>query len=372
MGSGHDVPISNRYSRREMILLSNITAPKIKLKSGGEGFEEMMASRYKVTDYGDSMNGFKNILLVLDSKTKENIVLEYVESLAKKNAAHITVFSVVKSLSADSRMFVTMVPPQQLLDVILKSEQEKADAFIEILGQRGISATSKVVTGTPFIEIIRQVLRKKHDLVMMMAEGKEGIKGRLFGSTSMHLMRKCPCPVWMIKPTKNTGYERILAAVDTTVVFPDPDRKSLNELILSSVRSMASTGSTEVHVVQVWSVFGEGYMEVRGGLSDKSIKKLRQEVKREYEGSMDCLLSDAVMEGLIFIKHLPRSDNVPKAILKLAKKEKIDLLVMGTVCRTGVPGFFIGNTAETVLNEVNCSVLTLKPKGFVTPVTLEA
>ena len=44
---------------------------------------------------------------------------------------------------------------------------------------------------------------------------------------------------------------------------------------------------------------------------------------------------------------------------------------MGTVCRTGVAGFFIGNTAEKVLSEVNCSVLTIKPEGFATPVTLE-
>ena len=44
---------------------------------------------------------------------------------------------------------------------------------------------------------------------------------------------------------------------------------------------------------------------------------------------------------------------------------------MGTVCRTGLAGFFIGNTAENVLNEVNCSVLTVKPEGFITPVTLE-
>ena len=63
--------------------------------------------------------------------------------------------------------------------------------------------------------------------------------------------------------------------------------------------------------------------------------------------------------------------DVSKAIVKLEKKKAIDLLVMGTVCRTGLSGFIIGNTAEKVLSEVNCSVLTVKPEGFVTPVTLE-
>jgi hypothetical protein len=35
------------------------------------------------------------------------------------------------------------------------------------------------------------------------------------------------------------------------------------------------------------------------------------------------------------------------------------------------PGFIIGNTAETILNQIDCSVLAIKPSGFATAVTLE-
>jgi len=44
------------------------------------------------------------------------------------------------------------------------------------------------------------------------------------------------------------------------------------------------------------------------------------------------------------------------------------LVVIGTVGRSGVPGLLIGNTAEKVLSTVDCSVLTLKPEGFETPI----
>ena len=54
----------------------------------------------------------------------------------------------------------------------------------------------------------------------------------------------------------------------------------------------------------------------------------------------------------------------------LAKRIGIDLVVMGTVIRTGTPGFIIGNTAETILNQIDSSVLALKPPGFVTPVSI--
>lgn len=60
---------------------------------------------------------------------------------------------------------------------------------------------------------------------------------------------------------------------------------------------------------------------------------------------------------------------VPAA--RLAAEHGIDLIVMGTVCRIGVAGFFIGNTAENVLQQADCSVLTIKPEGFVSPVKLK-
>ena len=45
---------------------------------------------------------------------------------------------------------------------------------------------------------------------------------------------------------------------------------------------------------------------------------------------------------------------------------------MGTLARTGVAGLFIGNTAETILEQLTCSVLAIKPPGFVSPVTFDA
>lgn len=44
------------------------------------------------------------------------------------------------------------------------------------------------------------------------------------------------------------------------------------------------------------------------------------------------------------------------------------MLVMGTVARTGVAGFFMGNTAENISQRISCSLFALKPKGFISPV----
>ena len=58
-------------------------------------------------------------------------------------------------------------------------------------------------------------------------------------------------------------------------------------------------------------------------------------------------------------------------VTETAKRLEADLIVMGTVARTGIPGLIIGNTAEDVLSAAHCSVLAVKPPDFRTPVTLE-
>ncbi|MDX2502899.1 MAG: universal stress protein [Gammaproteobacteria bacterium] len=317
------------------------------------------------------MKRFKNILLVCNFEVKQRRAVERAVSLAKQNDAHLTVFSVVKDLPANVSMAITIMSPQELLDLVLNDQQERINAMVEDMNQQGINASAQVMIGTPFLEVIRQVLRDKHDLVILAAEGKGGLKERLFGSTSMHLMRKCPCPVWVVKPKGDVNYKRILAAVDTTINFPDPEHKSLNPLILQLASSLAQIDKSQFHVVQVWSVFAEGYMEGRGGLDNDSIHRVRKQVKQQYKIWLERLLASVGLKKTVTQTHMLRNEDTAMAIVKLVKNEKIDLLVIGTVCRTGLAGFFIGNTAEKVLSEVNCSVLTVKPEGFVTPVMLE-
>ena len=135
------------------------------------------------------MKRFKNILLVCNFDAKQRMAVERAVSLARQNEARLMVLTVIKELPADARMAITAMTPQELLELVINDRQEKVDALAANIGQQGVDVSSQVVTGTPFLEIIRQVLRDKHDLVILAAEGKGGLKERLFGSTSMHLGR---------------------------------------------------------------------------------------------------------------------------------------------------------------------------------------
>ena len=48
------------------------------------------------------------------------------------------------------------------------------------------------------MEIIREVIRDDHDLVLRVNKGKESRRQGFFGNTGMRLLRKCPCAVWLV------------------------------------------------------------------------------------------------------------------------------------------------------------------------------
>ena len=67
--------------------------------------------------------------------------------------------------------------------------------------------------------------------------------------------------------------------------------------------------------------------------------------------------------------HLIKGD-AKKAVPKLVDDIGAELVVVGTVGRTGMAGFIVGNTAEAILNRIECSVLAIKPEGFLSPIKL--
>lgn len=306
------------------------------------------------------MQRFKNILLVhpCDEATLARAV-----SLARNNHAKLKVIHVERELTGTRLITSPGSPALELQELIVKEFKSQMKEFIAPVRKKGIRISSKVAVGTPFLEIVREVIAEQHDLVMMTAEGKGGMQERLFGNTSLHLMRKCPCPVWVMKPTERTQVLRIMAAVD-----PDPEENSqdaLNALILQLAASLTEQEGAELHVVHAWTMFGESALRGRGRFTEAEIRGVFRDEIQKHEELLAALIKKHIGGGV----HVHMVNGVAELVITdLARQEKIDLLVMGTVCRTGIPGFFIGNTAERVLDEVDCSVLTVKPEAFQSPI----
>ena len=316
------------------------------------------------------MKRFKNILLVFDEGARGETALERAATLTEENQAQLTVVEVIGEMPPDARRLISVWRPLLLedpQDLIVSERRERLAQCIETIRQQGVEVDTKVFVGDQFLEVTREVLRNGRDLVMMTADGKCGVKGWLFGTASMHLMRKCPCPVWVVKPAQHERYARILAAVDTD---PDDDSKdALNSTIMDLATSLAQLEQSELHVVHAWTMFEEDYAIHRDVVPADQLTNALREVQEKHQKKLDQLLGKYELKELQHEIHL-RKGAAAAVIPRLAHDKQIDLIVMGTVCRTGIAGFFIGNTAEKILQEVDCSVLTVKPEGFVSPVNV--
>jgi universal stress protein E len=308
------------------------------------------------------MQRFKNILLLYGC---DRATLDHAANLAKQNRAKLALVQVVKEMPQEWQHMELGGTSVDIQKLAVAECEARLKEFVAPLKQDGLHVSTKVLVGTPFLEIIREVIANKRDLVMMTAEGKGGLKERLFGSTSLHLMRKCPCPVWVMKPTRRKQFSRILAAVDPNP--KDNTCEALNATIVQLASSISVKCNAEFHIAHAWTALGEGLLRSRAGLANAEVQKYVREVADKVRRRLEGLIAsytDSPAEV-----HLVKGD-AADVIPDIAKSKRIDLLVMGTVCRTGIAGFFIGNTAEKILDKVDCSVLTVKPEGFVSPVKL--
>jgi nucleotide-binding universal stress UspA family protein len=313
------------------------------------------------------MKRFKNILFVSDNHERGQEAFARAAQLATRNEARLTVVGTVKVSALDALIGHKTVSLGDLQQRLVSERSDQINESIKSLENDKLDVSSKVLLSAGFVEIIQEVLRNEHDLVIKAAESWAGMNTSWFGSSDLHLMRKCPCPVWIVKPTRRRRYERILAAVDTDPVNSDQDQ--LNHLIMDLATSIAEIEDSELHVVHAWELQGDDWMAARVALSDEEIRAISQEVHDQHQITLDKLLAEYKSEALRMRSHL--IEGRPGMVIpEQARRHDVNLIIMGTVARTGLPGFIIGNTAENVLNQVECSVLTVKPQGFDTPVRL--
>ncbi len=314
------------------------------------------------------MKRFKNILYVAGNERQDMTAFERAFTLAQANGASLTVLQVAEPLTFRQSWLRATAPDGELEAGIRKEQADSLRESFAAYEGRGVEMRVDLVEGTHFIEVIRQVLESGHDLVVKLAEGWKTGGVRLFGSTDMHLLRKCPAPVWLVRPERPIKYARVLAAVDPIMTGTAQDE--LNTLILDLATSLAAEDGSELHVVHAWELPGETMLRSgRGALAKTEVDRMVRETRAAHDKALERLLDRYDLSRLKHYVHLLKG-RPSEIIRRQAAEHEAELVVMGTVGRTGIPGFFIGNTAENLLSQVECSVLTVKPSGFVTPVKL--
>lgn len=309
---------------------------------------------------------------MVDSDIDNSVAFEQAVTLAVNNQAQLTVIGIVNasSLGKESGSDVGII------NILIDQQQEQLYSLVKGIYIAGSNIKTKVLIGRAFIEIIGEVLRHKRDLVIKSVEHANLITQHIFGSTDTKLLRKCPCPVWLIKSTKQEGRREMLVALDYQP--SNEENQALNQKMLEISVSMALADFSELHIAHAWKLPYESYL--RGPHmpnTDSEVDELvtGEEILRTrwLTDLVETVFGAQSEESMNYLKpqlHVVQG-NAKSIVPKLAKDLSAELVVMGTVGRTGVPGLLIGNTAESILAQLNCSVLAFKPEGFISPITVD-
>jgi universal stress protein E len=307
------------------------------------------------------MRRFKKILVHVHVEADQQPALKRAAELATHNHAELTLVALVEPLPWHLRDGI----PREIEAERLDDCQSGLEKLATSIRAQGLTVNTKILQENGNFELIREVLRGRHELVMKVADGKVSRRDMFHSTLDQRLLRKCPCPVWLFPPTGSSRFERILAAVDAAP--DDAGHGLLNPTVLELASSLQTSENAELHIVHAWDIPDEGRLLAR--LGDKAFQTLVNSSQASIDQALNRLLARHAVAAVPERVHLMKGE--PHAvILKMVEQQEIDLLIMGSIARTGISGRLIGNTAERVLNAVGCSVLTVKPSDFVSPVAL--
>jgi universal stress protein E len=246
------------------------------------------------------------------------------------------------------------------------AEQFVAAAGTEALRRKALDATGAevsqmgmapklVVSSEPaWLAIIHEVLREEVDVVVAGKRTDVQSDDRTLGTIARKLLRKCPCAVWLEDPRESADPSLILAATDLT---PVGDR------VIELAASVAHALGAEFHVVHAYSVSME--VQLEGGAARREYERNKRAEARKH---IEAQLASTPLSGTAKL-HIGLTSPT-QAVLEAVGVLRPGLVVMGTVSRGGIPGFLMGNTAERLIDRIDCALLTVKPEDFVCPVAL--
>lgn len=237
--------------------------------------------------------------------------------------------------------------------------REEDDAALEEalapLRADGLDVELRRTDERAWVALTRAAQAGEGQLVVVGKRDEPSAEGRRLGSQAIKLLRKCPTPVWVVKPEHDLVHKLVLAATDLTAV---------GDAAVEAAALVAEHHRCPLHLVHAYQVSMELQLE-SSSLPEEEYAARLDAIKSAAQGEIDELLSGSVFDGESVVHVGKRPPHL--AIREAVEHLQPDLLVMGTVSRGGLPGILVGSTAERLLDRVDCSLLAVKPADFVCP-----
>lgn len=305
------------------------------------------------------MHTIKNILYVTPDDLSNDAIVNKVLGFANKKQAKITFLRVIKKVPKEMAAIIKRYQKVDLAKSLEKENIAEIEQSLKNTKVKGADYEIKVLVGDKYALTVKELQQKRYDLLVLSDyDGRRKLAERFFGSKHLFLLRNAPNPVMVFRPGKKKQKYRMLIALDTEDM--SVEKQNFNRKILDYALATSVFDDVEIDIVSCWQLYGES--SLRDGFIQVPREKLNamlKETKTHYQQVFDEALEHLDIEEGISTHLLKGSPT--QVIPQYAKKNHIDMVVLGTVSRSGMPGITIGNTAEDILQRVDCSILMVKP-----------
>lgn len=310
------------------------------------------------------MSLYNKVLVVLDPTTEHQKALDRALELAQKQPCELTAFLSVYEFSYEMTTMLSGDEREAMKHAVIKDRELWVQGLISAAQQQGVAIKIKVVWySRPFEAVVHAVLEEGYDLVIKGTHDHDVLKSMIFTPTDWHILRKCPCPVLLVKEHAWPAQGNIIAAINAG--SEQEHHKSLNERVINTAQQMAALLDAKVHLV---NAFPGTPVNIAIEIPEFNPQEYNTTMQRHHKDAVDTIATQFKIgaEQCHVLEGMPE-DVIPK----LARKLDAEMVLIGTIGRTGLSAAIIGNTAEHVIDRLDCDVLALKPANFVCPLEKE-
>ncbi len=306
------------------------------------------------------MEKYQKILAIIDPTTDDQKALKRAVELANKTKATITAFLSIYDFSYEMTTMLSSDEREAMRQSLINDRIQWLNDIIEDIQHENLVIDHKVIWhNRPFEPIIEQVLNHGYDIVIKGTHQHDKLKSVIFTPTDWHILRKCPCPVLLVKEHSWPSNGNIIAAIN--VGSDEEEHQSLNNKITEEAVNLSKLIVANVHLVNSFP-----------GTPVNIAIEIPEFNASEYNDSMFNHHKDAMASHAhafdIEDENTHVKEGLPEDVIeKLSNEYDAELVILGTIGRTGFSAALIGNTAEHVIDRLNCDLLALKPDGYVSP-----
>jgi universal stress protein E len=307
------------------------------------------------------MSAYNNILVVLDPSAEKQKALNRAIELVRLQGGKLTAFLSVYDFSYEMTTMLSGEERESMRQAVIKDRELWISDFLAAPRAGGINIDIKVVWhNRPFEAVVLAVLEDDYDLVIKGTHDHDVLKSMIFTPTDWHILRKCPCPVLLVKDHDWPQGGNIIAAVNAG--SEQQHHLSLNQRVITKALQMAKMLKAQTHLVNAYP-----------GTPVNIAIEIPEFNPQEYNSTMKHHHMDAVSalakQYDIDEQHCHVKEGMPEdALPGLAAELDAEMVIIGTIGRTGFSAAIIGNTAEHVIDRLDCDVLAVKPADFVCPI----